>query len=65
MSSINYEFSQYPVSPVSAIGVIFSFDAVALNALLSVEGKPFASTAIYFAFRCIVSSETLAGWPAK
>tara|TARA_B110000967_G_scaffold43681_1_gene43895 strand:+ start:424 stop:672 length:249 start_codon:yes stop_codon:yes gene_type:complete len=65
MSSINYEFSQYTVSPMRARGAIVLFDDAAPNALLSVEGKPFTLTAIYFASRCVVSSETLAGWLAK
>ena len=45
-----------------ARGAIVLFDDAAPNALLSVEGKPFTLTAIYFASRCVVSSEALAGW---
>gem|GEM_PF-6327239 len=64
-SSINYEFSQYTVSPMRARGATILFDVAALNALLSIKGKPFTLTAIYFASRCLVSSEALAGWRAK
>ena len=65
MSSINYEFSLYPVSSMRGRGAIVLFDADALNALVSVKGKPFTLTATYFTSRCVVSSEALAGWRSK